>query len=194
MKRLSENIVIAIAGLLLTAVPLRSHAFRVITDVPDDYTLFCQDGYRYVAGSWQPYSPPSDIPRLLFRNFPEIYSDTAYAAPGYTVVFRCLFAKSGKRYRESEIEPLLKHHVDSGMVRWESGSACGADSSNVSVTPRDDCFRRLSLVQVDSLVSRLAAGSGVTVGNGSVLSLQYYLPDGETAPVVRVVLNGTPLE
>lgn len=190
MRRMYGNIRLLFAALIVVTAFGRCRAVELVSVVPDSCVMFCQDSYRYIGREWQPYSPPTDLPRLLFRNFPEIYSDTAYTWSDCNLVIRCVFAKSHKRFRPSRIDPLLRHHVGDGMVRW-----IGHDSAQ-DTTARQrppDRFPRLSVAGVDSLMRGAAAHRHVRVADGSMLSVQYFLPDSGSEPMVRVLLDGKPV-
>lgn len=138
------------------AAAITAAAVDVVREVPDSLTLLRQDHYRYDNGEWTPYRPPADIPRLLFRNFPEIYSDTVYNNKDYTLVIRCVFAKSYRSFRPREITPLTKHHVGNSMVRWTDGN-----------NPCDTAARLLSVAEVDSIVAAISLRDSIGITDNS---------------------------
>lgn len=189
MRRVYLYIGILLAALSVAAADRRP-AVELVAVVPDSCVMFCQDCYRYTGGGWQPYSPPTDLPRLLFRNFPEIYSDTAYTWSDCNLVIRCVFAKSHKRFTPSRIDPLLRHHVGDGMVRWTERESV-QDTTARQRPP--DRFPRLSVADIDSLMRGAAAHRHFRFADGSMLSVQYFLPDSGSGPMVRVLLDGKPV-
>ncbi len=182
-------LMIGITALISAVYTTEASAVTIVSDVPDSCCMLCRDCYRYTAGHWVPYSPPADIPRLLFKNFPEIYTDTAYTCSNCNIVFRCMFARKDRHYEEREITPLLSHHVDTGMVKWTSGQ----ESS-----PTDTCDQsawksgRMCLREINRLMSQIAADRQVSISDGDILSVTYYIPDNETGTIARLLINDTP--